>query len=71
MSRSKSFGPEAPVIPVHTAWIWIWMTKRWGNTSDNGFISKKINENENENENIKEEKNPESRFGINPKRIQI
>ena len=29
----------------HTAWIWIWMTKRPGTTSDNGFIFKKINEN--------------------------
>ena len=30
---------------LHTAWIGIWMTKRPGATSDNGFIFKKINEN--------------------------
>ena len=28
---------------IHTAWIGIWMTKRPGATSDNGFILKKIN----------------------------
>ena len=42
----------------HTAWIWIWMTKRRGATSDNGFIFKKINE----NENIKEKKRSYGKF---------
>ena len=36
----------------HTACIWIWMSKRPGATSDNGFIFLKINE----NLNIKEKK---------------
>ena len=31
--------------PSHTACIWTWMTKRWGATSDDGFIFKRINEN--------------------------
>ena len=28
------------IKPIHTAWIGIWMTKRPGVTSDNGFIQK-------------------------------
>ena len=40
----------------HTAWIGIWMTKRPGATSDNGFIFKKSNEN------IKEKKRSCGRF---------
>ena len=32
-------------LTIHTAWIGIWMTKRPGATSDNGFIFKKIHEN--------------------------
>ena len=38
------------------------MSKRPDATSDNGFISKKINE----NENVKEKKNPVGGFGNNP-----
>ena len=37
--------PLCKVIQIHTAWIWIWLTKKQGATSDNGFIFKKINEN--------------------------
>ena len=37
-------------ITKHNAWIWIWMTKRQGATSDNGFKFKNINENYNINE---------------------
>ena len=36
-------------LTIHTAWIGIWMTKRPGATSDNGFIFKKININTNMN----------------------
>ena len=46
----------------HTAWIWIWMTKRQGTTFVNGFIFKKINE----NLNIKEKKDPVGGFWNNP-----
>ena len=28
-------------LSSHTAWIWIWMTKRLGASSDNGFILEK------------------------------
>ena len=34
-SKTEKVGP-------HAAWIRIWMTKRWGATSDNAFIFKKI-----------------------------
>ena len=44
------------LVAWHTAWIWIWMTKRPGATSDNCFIFKKINENLN---NKREEKSCE------------
>ena len=44
--------------PEHTAWIWIWMTKRRGTTSDNGFIFQKNKR--------KEKKNPVSCFRNNP-----
>ena len=37
----RAVGSHSP----HTAWIGIWMTKRPGATSDNGFILKKINKN--------------------------
>ena len=35
-------------LVFHTAWIWIWITKRRGTTSDNGFIFKKIIKNKRE-----------------------
>ena len=41
----KSKKNMAQKFGAHTAWIWIWMTKRPGATSNNGFLFKQINEN--------------------------
>ena len=51
-SNSEYFDILVILLTYHTAWIWIWMTKRWGDTSDKGFIFKKMNWS------IKEKKNP-------------
>ena len=37
-SRNREI--ESNVL-CHTAWIWFWMTKRQGETFDNGFVFKK------------------------------
>ena len=47
LKKSSQLKPQAAQRGdcTHTAWIWIWMTKRQGTTSDNAMVSylKKIN----------------------------
>ena len=61
-SQKTCFSRMVPSFPnsLHTAWIGIWMTKRPGATSGNGFILKKINN----DLSIKETKRSYGRFWI-------